>query len=161
MSHTFQECCEDSFRRYINWYLCSNLIVICVFLLHTLAVKVNWKFLCFILLLVAWKSVRADPMLTCCHAFNLSVDFHATVYVCANVCSYTWHVYLKQVTRKKFTVCMYIMLLQNRMQFHLTFFIAFILLLFILTVLQLIVLYVSCCWYDLILAFCTGVFLYI
>ena len=92
-----------------------------VFLLHTLAVKVNWKFLCCILLLVAWKSIRVDPMLTCCHAFNLSVDFHATVRECANVCYYTWHIYLTQVTRKNFTLCMYIMLLQNRMQFQLFF----------------------------------------
>jgi len=55
---------------------------------------------------------------------------------------------------------MYIMLSQNTMQFQLSFFISFILLLFILTVLYLIVLYVSCCWYNLILAFCTGVVLY-
>lgn len=53
------------------------LIVIYVCLLHTLAVKVNWKFSCFILLLVAWKSIRIDPTLTRCHAFNLSVDFNA------------------------------------------------------------------------------------
>lgn len=61
----------------------------------------------FILLLVAWKSIRVDPMLTCCHAFNLSVDFHATVCVFANVCCYTWHVYLTQITRK-ITHAMYV-----------------------------------------------------
>lgn len=135
----------------------QELIVMYVFLLHTLAVKVNWKFLCFIQLCVAWKSIRVDPMLTRCHAFNLSVDFHATVCVCANVSYYTWHVYLTQITRKKFMLCMYIVLLQNRMQFQLSFFISFILLLFIFTVLYLIVL---CLLLFLILAVCTGVVLY-
>jgi len=55
---------------------------------------------------------------------------------------------------------MYIMLLQNTKQFQLSFFISVIPLLFILTVLYLIILYVSCCWYDLILAFYIGVVLY-
>jgi hypothetical protein len=64
-----------------------------VFLPHTLAVKVNWKFLCFILLCVAWKSIRVDPMLICCYAFNLSVDFCATVCVCV---MYVHHVVTEQ-----------------------------------------------------------------
>lgn len=81
----------------------QQLIVIYAFLLHTLAVKVNWKLLCFILLCVTWKSICVDPMLKC-HVFNLSVDFHATVCVRADVRYYTWHVFLTQIMRKKMYV---------------------------------------------------------